>query len=158
MKTISGDLQAKGLRIGIAVSRFNDLFTKSLLGAAVDGLTRHGVDEKDITVVWVPGAFELPVVLKQLAVSGRFHALMALGVVIQGATGHADIINKEVAAACSRIATETGVPVIDGVVGAQTLEQAMERSGTKHGNRGWSAAESAIEMAVVVKKLSSDKV
>ncbi len=158
MKTISGDLQAKGLRIGIAVSRFNDLFTKSLLGAAVDGLTRHGVDEKDITVVWVPGAFELPVVLKQLAGSGRFHALMALGVVIQGATGHADIINKEVAAACSRIATETGVPVIDGVVGAQTLEQAMERSGTKHGNRGWSAAESAIEMAVVVKKLSSDKV
>ena len=158
MKTISGDLQAKGLRIGIAVSRFNDLFTKSLLGAAVDGLTRHGVDEKDIAVVWVPGAFELPVVLKQLASSGRFHALMALGVVIQGATGHADIINKEVAAACSRIATETGVPVIDGVVGAQTLEQAMERSGTKHGNRGWSAAESAIEMAVVVKKLSSDKV
>ena len=158
MKTISGDLQAKGLRIGIAVSRFNDLFTKSLLGAAVDGLTRHGVDEKDITVVWVPGAFELPVVLKQLASSGRFHALMALGVVIQGATGHADIINKEVAAACSRIATETGVPVIDGVVGAQTLEQAMERSGTKHGNRGWSAAESAIEMAVVLKKLSSDKV
>ena len=158
MKTISGDLQAKGLRIGIAVSRFNDLFTKSLLGAAVDGLTRHGVDEKDITVVWVPGAFELPVVLKQLAGSGRFNALIALGVVIQGATGHADIINKEVAAACSRIATESGVPVIDGVIGAQTLEQAMERSGTKHGNRGWSAAEAAIEMAVVLKKLSSDKV
>ncbi len=158
MKTISGDLQAKGLRIGIAVSRFNDLFTKSLLGAAVDGLTRHGVDEKDITVVWVPGAFELPVVLKQLAGSGRFNALIALGVVIQGATGHADIINKEVAAACSRIATESGVPVIDGVIGAQTLEQAMERSGTKHGNRGWSAAEAAIEMAVVLKKLSSEKV
>jgi 6,7-dimethyl-8-ribityllumazine synthase len=116
------------------------------------------VDEKDITVVWVPGAFELPVVLKQLAVSGRFQALIALGVVIQGATGHAEIINKEVGAACSRIATETGVPVIDGVIGAQTLEQAMERSGTKHGNRGWSAAESAIEMAVVMKKLTADTV
>lgn len=157
MKTINGDLQGKGLRFGIAVSRFNDLFTKSLLGAAVDGLTRHGVDEKDITVVWVPGAFELPVVLKALATSGRYHALLALGVVIQGATGHADIINKEVAAACSRLATETGVPVIDGVIGAQTLEQAMERSGTKHGNRGWSAAESALEMAVVMKKLGAEK-
>lgn len=158
MKIISGDLQAKGLRFGIAVSRFNDLFTKSLLGAAVDGLVRHGADEKDITVVWVPGAFELPAVLKQLASSGKFNALVALGVVIQGATGHADLITKEVAAACARLATETGVPVIDGVIGAQNLEQAMERSGTKQGNRGWSAAEAAIEMAVVMKKLATEKV
>ncbi len=157
MKTISGDLQAKGLKFGIAVSRFNDLFTKSLLGGAVDGLTRHGADEKDLTVVWVPGAFELPVVLKKLAASGRFDALIALGVVIQGATGHAEIINKEVAAACSRIASETGVPVIDGVIGAQSIEQAMERSGTKQGNRGWTAAESAIEMAVVMKKLAAER-
>lgn len=157
MKNISGDLQAKGLKFGIAVSRFNDLFTKSLLGGAVDGLTRHGADEKDLTVVWVPGAFELPVVLKKLAASGRFDALIALGVVIQGATGHAEIINKEVAAACSRIASETGVPVIDGVIGAQSIEQAMERSGTKQGNRGWTAAESAIEMAVVMKKLAAER-
>ena len=158
MKTISGELNGKGLRFGIAVSRFNDLFTKSLLGAAIDGLVRHGVDEKNITVVWVPGAFELPVVLRKLAASGNYHALIALGVVIQGATGHADIINKEVAAACSRIAAETGVPVIDSVIGAQTIEQAMERSGTKHGNRGWSAAESALEMAVVMQKLATEKV
>lgn len=157
MKTISGELQAKGLRFGIAVSRFNDLFTKSLLGAAVDGLVRHGAEEKDLTVVWVPGAFELPAVLKKLAASGQCDALIALGVVIQGATGHADIITKEVAAACVRIATETGVPVIDGVIGAQNLEQAMERSGTKQGNRGWSAAESAIEMAVVMKQLAAGK-
>lgn len=157
MKIISGDLQAKGLRFGIAVSRFNDLFTKSLLGAAVDGLIRHGVSEKDITVAWVPGAFELPAVLRKMATSGKHDSLIALGVVIQGATGHAEIINKEVAAACSRIAADTGVPVIDGVIGAQTIEQAMERSGTKHGNRGWSAAESAIEMAVVMKKLAADE-
>lgn len=157
MKTISGELNAKGLRFAIAISRFNDLFTKSLLGAAMDGLTRHGAEEKDITVVWVPGAFELPAVVKKLAASGRYDAVLALGVVIQGATGHAEIINKEVAAACARVATETGVPVIDGVIGAQNLEQAMERSGTKHGNRGWSAAEAAIEMAVVMKKLGADK-
>ncbi len=158
MKVISGDLQAKGLRFGIAVSRFNDLFTKSLLGGAVDGLVRHGVAEKDITVVWVPGAFELPAVLRKMAALGKQDALIALGVVIQGATGHADIINKEVAASCSRIAADTGVPVIDGVIGAQTIEQAMERSGTKHGNRGWTAAESAIEMAVVMKKLTAEGV
>lgn len=156
MKVISGELQAKGLRFGIAVSRFNDLFTKSLMQAAVDGLVRHGAADDDITVAWVPGAFELPAVLKQMADSGRFHALIALGVVIQGATGHADRINKEVASACAKIAMDTGVPVIDGVIGAQTLEQAMERSGTKHGNRGWAAAEAAIEMAVVMKKLRTE--
>ena len=157
MKIISGELQAKGLRFGIAVSRFNDLFTKSLLGGAVDGLVRHGAADGDLTVVWAPGAFELPAVLRRMAASGRYDALIALGVVIQGATGHAEIINKEVAAACARIAAETGVPVIDGVIGAQTLEQAMERSGTKHGNRGWTAAEAAIEMAVVMKQLAADR-
>lgn len=156
MKTITGDLQAKGLRFGIAISRFNDLLTKNLLEAAVDGLTRHGAAADDITVVWVPGAFELPTVLKQLAASGRFHALIALGVVIQGATGHAEIINRQVAAACSQIALDTGVPVVDCVIGAQNIDQAMERAGTKHGNRGWSAAETAIEMAGVMKKLRTE--
>ena len=158
MKTINGDLQGGGLRFGIAVSRFNDLLTKNLLEAAHDGLVRHGVAENDITVVWVPGAFEIPTVLRQLAVSGKFHALLALGVVIQGATGHAEIINRQVASACSQIACETGVPVIDAVIGAQNVDQAMERAGTKHGNRGWAAAESAIEMAVVMKKLRTEAV
>jgi len=156
MKTITGDLQGKGLRFGIAISRFNDLLTKNLLEAAVDGLVRHGVHSDDITVVWVPGAFELPTALKQLATSGKFHALIALGVVIQGATGHAEIINRQVAAACSQIAMETGVPVVDSVIGAQNIDQAMERAGTKHGNRGWSAAETALEMAGVMKKLRTD--
>jgi len=158
MKTITGELQAKGLRFGIAISRFNDLLTKNLLEAAVDGLVRHGAGPDDITVVWVPGAFELPTVLKQLAGSGKFHALIALGVVIQGATGHAEIINRQVASACSQIAMESGVPVIDCVIGAQNIDQAMERAGTKHGNRGWSAAETAIEMAAVMKKLRTDTV
>lgn len=158
MKTISGDLQAKGLRFGIAISRFNDLFTRSLLDAALDGLVRHGAVSDDITVVWVPGAFELPTVLRPLAASGKFHALIALGVVIQGATGHAEIINRQVAAACQQIAADTGVPVIDAVIGAQNTDQAMERAGTKHGNRGWSAAEAAIEMAVVMKKLRTEAV
>jgi 6,7-dimethyl-8-ribityllumazine synthase len=156
MKTITGDLQGKGLRFGIAISRFNDLLTKNLLEAAVDGLVRHGVHSDDITVVWVPGAFELPTALKQLASSGKFHALIALGVVIQGATGHAEIINRQVASACTQIALETGVPVIDSVIGAQNIDQAMERAGTKHGNRGWSAAETALEMAGVMKKLRTD--
>lgn len=158
MKTITGELQAKGLRFGIAISRFNDLLTRNLLEAAVDGLVRHGANPDDITVVWVPGAFELPTVLKQLAGSGKFHALIALGVVIQGATGHAEIINRQVASACSQIAMESGVPVIDCVIGAQNIDQAMERAGTKHGNRGWSAAETAIEMAAVMKKLRTDTV
>ncbi len=158
MKTINGTLQAEGLRFGIAISRFNDLFTKSLLQGAVDGLVRHGAREQDLTVVWVPGAFELPVVLKHMAAGGQYDALIALGVVIQGSTGHADRINKEVAAACARIAMETGVPVIEGVLGVQNLDQAMERSGAKHGNRGWSAAEAAIEMAGVMRQLRKPSV
>lgn len=154
MKIIMGDGSAKGLRFGIAISRFNDLFTRNLLQGATDSLLRHGAREEDLTIVWVPGAFELPSVLRPMAASGKYHALIALGVVIQGATGHAEIINRQVAASIAQIAAETGVPVIDGVIGAQNTDQAIERCGGKHGNRGWSAAESAIEMASVMKKLS----
>lgn len=156
MKTISGDLQGKGLRIGIAISRFNEAFTKNLLAGALAALSHRGVADDDIAVVWVPGAFELPLVLKTLAATGRFHALVALGVVIQGATGHAEIINRQVAAACSQIALEAGVPVIEGVIGALNIEQAMERAGAPHGNRGWSAAETAIDMATVMKQLRTE--
>lgn len=154
MNTIAGDLNAKGLKIAIAVSRFNDLFTKSLLGGAMDGLVRHGADEKDVTVVWVPGSFELPLALKKLAASGKYDALIALGCVIQGATEHAGIINQQVARACTQISLDHGVPVIDGVIGADNLEQAMERAGTKQGNRGWNAALAAVEMAHVAKRLA----
>lgn len=156
MKTIIGDKSAKGLRFGIAVSRFNDLFTRNLLLGATETLEQHGARSEDITVVWVPGAFELPSVLRPMAVSGKYHALIALGVVIQGSTGHAGIINNQVAASVAQIAADTGIPVIDGVIGAQNTEQAMERSGGKQGNRGASAAETAIEMASVMKKLGDE--
>lgn len=153
MKEISGSLDGQGLKIGIVISRFNDLFTRNLLDGAVDCLQRHGVDGRNITVVHVTGAFEIPFALKKLADAKACHALLALGVVIQGATGHADIITQAVARACSTISLENGLPVIDGVIGAQNLEQAMERSGAKQGNRGWNAAETAIEMANVAKQL-----
>lgn len=154
MKRITGQLEGKGLRIGIAVSRFNDLFTRNLADGAVDALKRHGVDEKNIIVVEVPGAFELTFALKKLATTGKVDALIALGCVIQGATGHADLITSNVARACAQIGMDHGIPVIDGVIGAQNLEQAMERSGTKHGNRGWTAAETALEMANLARQLS----
>jgi 6,7-dimethyl-8-ribityllumazine synthase len=158
MNIITGDGVGKGLRIGIAISRFNDLFTRNLLQGATESLLRLGVRDEDITVVWVPGAFELPSVLRPMAASGNYHALIALGVVIQGATGHAEIINRQVASACAQIAADTGVPVIDGVIGAQNTDQAMERSGGKQGNRGWSAADTAVEMANVLKKLRNEAV
>lgn len=153
MNTIGGDLNAKGLKVGIVVARFNDLFTKQLLDGAKDALLRHGAQDDDITVAWVPGSFEIPAVIRKMAASKKYDALVALGCVIQGATGHADIINQQVARSCAQVAMETGIPVIDGVIGAQSLEQAMERAGTKHGNRGWNAAQSAIEMANLMKKV-----
>ena len=147
MKTIIGNGSAKGLRFGIVISRFNDLFTRNLLQGALDSLQRHGALDEDITVVWVPGAFEIPTAIRPMAVSGKYDALIALGVVIQGATGHAEM---------AQIAADTGVPVIDGVIGAQNTDQALERCGGKQGNRGWNAAETAIEMAGVMKKLSEE--
>jgi 6,7-dimethyl-8-ribityllumazine synthase len=154
MKTITGTLEGKGLSFGIVASRFNDLFVGQLLDGAVDCLQRHGVDEKNITVVRVTGAFEIPFALKKLAAAKKCNALIALGVVIQGATGHADLITSSIARAATQISVEDGVPVIDGVLGVQSLEQAMERSGAKQGNRGWSAAEAALEMANVARQLS----
>lgn len=150
---LSGALEAQGLKFGIVVSRFNDLLTKQLLQGAVDCLVRHGASEKDITVAWVPGSFEIPLLAKSLAKTGKFSALVALGAVIQGATTHAGLINSQVARALGQIALETGVPVIDGVVAADSLDQAIERCGTKAGNRGWNAAQSAIEMANVIKQV-----
>ena len=144
---IGGKLDATGLKVGIVVSRFNDFFTRQLLQGAVDCLVRHGAEEKNVTVVWVPGSYEIPFAVKKLAQARSCSALIALGTVIQGATPHAGLINSQVARALMQLALETGVPVIDGVVSAENLEQAIERCGTKAGNRGWSAAQSAIEMA-----------
>lgn len=155
MKTYAGTFDGKGLKFGIVLSRFNDLFTRNIQEGAVDCLLRHGVDQKNITVVHVTGAFEIPFALKQLAAAKQYDALIALGVVIQGATGHADLITGNVAAACTRLMVDEGLPVIDGVIGAQNMEQAMERSGAKQGNRGWSAAETAIEMANLARQLKT---
>jgi 6,7-dimethyl-8-ribityllumazine synthase len=154
-KEYSGDLDAKGLKIGIVISRYNDFLTKQLLQGAIDCLVRHGADEKDVSVVWVPGAYEMPVAVKKLAQGGKFSALVALGAVIQGATAHAGLINTQLTRALTQISLDFDVPVIDGVVAAENLEQAIERSGTKSGNRGWNAAQSAIEMANLIESLKA---
>ncbi len=146
-KEISANLQGEGLKVGIVISRFNDFFTKQLLGGAVDCLVRHGARESDVSVAWVPGSNEIPLAVQTLAKTGKFHAIVALGVVIQGATPHAELINGQVARALMSVSLDTRVPVINGVVAADNLEQAIERSGTKAGNKGWTSAQAAIEMA-----------
>lgn len=152
-KEYSGQLNAKGLKFGIVVSRFNDLFTGQLLKGALDCLARHGADEKNVEIVWVPGAYEQPLALKRLAQTGKPDALIALGAVIQGATSHAALINAQVARAITQIGLDSGIPVVDGIVAAENLDQAIERCGSKSGNRGWSAAQTAIEMASLFKQL-----
>ena len=152
-KEYNGQLTAKGLKFGIVVSRHNDLFTGQLLKGALDCLARHGAGEKDIEIAWVPGAFEQPLALKKLAQAGKYSALIALGAVIQGATSHAGLINAQVARALAQISLESGIPVVDGIVAAENLDQAIERCGSKAGNRGWTAAQTAIEMASLVQQL-----
>lgn len=153
MKEISGDLLAKGMKVVLLVSRFNSFLTEQLVKGAVDAFVRMGGDEKDLTLVRVPGAYELPLVAKKLASKKGTDAVVALGAVVQGATAHADLINETTARAFSQISLETGVPVLDGVVSAENLEQAVERCGTKQGNKGFSAMQAAVEMANVMKKI-----
>lgn len=153
MKEIAGDLSAKGLKIALVVSRFNSFLTEQLVKGAVDAFVRLGGDEKSLTLVRVPGAYELPLVAKKLASTKGIDAVVALGAVVQGATAHAALINETTARAFSQISLETGVPVLDGVVSADNLEQAVERCGTKQGNKGFSAMQAAIETVNVVKAL-----
>lgn len=152
MREISGALVAKGMHIGIVVSRFNSFLTEQLVKGAVDAFVRMGGDEKDITLVRVPGAYEIPLVAKCMAAK-KFDAVIALGAVVQGATAHAELINQSTAKAFSEISVETGVPILDGIVSAENLEQAVERCGTKQGNKGFSAMQAAIEMVNVMKKI-----
>jgi len=153
MKEINGTLEAKGLKIAVIVSRFNSFLTEQLVKGAVDAFVRHGGDEKNLELVRVPGAYELPLAAKMLANKKGFDAIVALGAVVQGATAHAELINETTARAFSEISLSSGVPVLDGVVSAENLEQAVERCGTKQGNKGFSAMQAAIEMANVVKGL-----
>jgi 6,7-dimethyl-8-ribityllumazine synthase len=154
MKIIEGELKAEGLRFGIVVSRFNDFITSRLLDGALDALLRHGAAETDIDVVKVPGSFEIPVVAKRIAMKGTFDAVICLGAVIRGATPHFEYVAAEVSKGIASASMETGVPIAFGVITSDTIEQAVERSGTKGGNKGWDAALSAIEMAQVMKKLA----
>lgn len=149
MRTIEGSLVGTGRRVAIVASRFNDTIGRRLLEGALDGLRRHGVAGDDIVVVWVPGAFEIPLVARRLAASGGHDAVICLGAVIRGATPHFDLVAGNVASGIAAASRETGVPIIFGVLTTDTIEQALERSGTKAGNSGFNAALAAIEMANV---------
>ncbi|KAF0148591.1 MAG: 6 7-dimethyl-8-ribityllumazine synthase [Ignavibacteria bacterium] len=153
MQIIEGNLTAKGKKFAIVVSRFNEVISKSLLSGSVDCLKRHECSENDITVAYVPGAFEIPFAAKKLAASKKFDAVICLGAVIRGATPHFDYIASEVSKGVAYAGLETEVPVIFGVITSDSIEQALERAGTKAGNKGWDAAISAIEMANFVSKL-----
>ena len=152
MKEIIGTLEAKGLKVGIVVSRFNSFLTEQLVKGAADAFVRLGGDEKNLVLVRVPGAYEIPLAAQKLAKKG-VDAIFALGAVVQGATAHADLINETTARAFNQISLEAGVPVLDGVVSAENLEQAIERCGTKQGNKGFAAMQSAIEMANLLKQM-----
>ncbi len=154
-RIFEGNLAAEGLRIGIVCARFNEFFVSRLLDGAMDKIVRLGGNAELVSVAWVPGSFEIPVVARHMARSGDYDAVIGLGVVIQGATAHAQFINNQVAAGLAAISGETGVPVIYGVVTTEDIEQATERSGTKHGNRGASAAETAVEMANLLKVMNT---
>ena len=153
MKEIEGKLSAKGLKVALVASRFNSFLVEQLVKGAADAFNRLGGDAAGLVLVRVPGAYEIPVTAKKLAASKKFDAVVGLGAVVQGATPHAALINETTARAFTEIALETGVPVVDGVVSAENLEQAVERCGTKQGNKGFAAMQAAIELANVLKQI-----
>ena len=153
MTTYEGKLIGKGLKFALVVGRFNELISGRLYEGALDCLKRHDVDDADVDVAWVPGAFEMPLVARKLAESGRYDAVICLGAVIRGGTPHFDYVAGEVAKGIAKIGLDTGVPVVFGVLTTDTIEQAVERAGTKAGNKGWEAASTALEMANLVKTL-----
>ncbi len=153
VKVIEGNLIVKGKKFGIVASRFNDFMTKQLVSGCLDALMRHGAEDKDLTVVWVPGAFEIATVAQKLAKSKDYDAVICLGTVIRGATPHFDYIASEVAKGIAKVSQDSGIPVIFGIITADTIEQAVERSGTKDGNKGRDAALSAIEMVNLLEKI-----
>ncbi|SDW56251.1 6,7-dimethyl-8-ribityllumazine synthase [Marininema mesophilum] len=153
-KVYEGKLTAEGLRIGIVVGRFNELITGKLLAGAQDALRRHGANDADVEVAWVPGAFEIPLIADTMAASGRFDAVITLGAVIRGSTPHFDYVCNEAAKGVSATSLKHGLPVIFGILTTDTIEQAIERAGTKAGNKGWEAAAAAIETANVKRELT----
>lgn len=156
-KVLEGKVDAKGLKFALVVSRYNDFINVRLLEGALDCLMRNGAEEKNLTVVKVPGAFEIPLAAQKVAGSGRYDAVICLGCVLRGATPHFEYISSEVAKGIAKVSLESGVPVSFGVITADTLEQAIERAGTKAGNKGWDAAHSAIEMVTLFKAMGGKR-
>jgi len=153
MKIITGNLTGEGFKFGIVVSRFNEFISNKLLEGAIDCLLRHNVNENDIEIVWVPGAFEIPLIAQQLAITNKFSAIICLGTLIRGATSHFDYIAAEVSKGIANISLKYNLPIIFGVLTTENIEQAIERAGTKSGNKGFDAALAAIEMANLFKNL-----
>ncbi len=152
-KEIQGEYRGEGLRFGLVVGRFNAFISQELLKGALDAFSRHGVKSEDVTIVWVPGSFEIPLVAKRMAQSGGYDAVVCLGAIIRGATPHFDYVASECAKGIAQASMETGVPIIFGVLTTDTIEQAVERAGTKAGNKGFEAAMAALEMANLLSKL-----
>lgn len=154
MKIYEGKLIGQGLKFGIVTGRFNEFIVSKLLSGALDGLKRHGVEEENIEITWVPGAFEIPLMAKKMAQSGKYDAVICLGAVIRGATPHFDYVASEVSKGIANVSLDTGVPVIFGVLTTDTIEQAIERAGTKAGNKGYEASVTAIEMANLINEMT----
>ena len=148
-----GKLIGSGIKVGIVVARFNEFICSRLLGGAYDALKRHGVSDDDITTAWVPGSFEIPLIAQKMAESGKYYAVICLGAVIRGATSHYDLVCNEAAKGIAQASLKTGVPVLFGVITTENIEQAIERAGTKAGNKGFDVATSAIEMVNLIKEL-----
>ena len=155
MKTFEGKLVSKEIKVGIVASRFNEFITSKLLSGAMDGLLRHDVREEDVHVAWVPGAFEIPLIASKMAKSGRYDAVICLGAVIRGSTSHYDYVCSEASKGIAAVSLETGIPVMFGVLTTENIEQAIERAGTKAGNKGYECAEGAIEMVNLIRALEA---
>lgn len=153
MRTIEGNVIAEGLRVGVVASRFNEFIVSKLLSGAVDGLVRHGASTEDLTVAWVPGAFEIPLAAQRMAQSANYDAILCLGAVIRGNTSHYDYVCSEVSKGVAHVALESNIPVLFGVLTTDTIEQAIERAGTKAGNKGYDVALSAIEMVNLLRQI-----
>lgn len=155
MKTLEGKLVSRDIKVGIVAARFNEFITSKLLSGSMDGLIRHEVAQEDVEVAWVPGAFEIPLIAQKMAESGKYDAVICLGAVIRGATSHYDLVCNEAAKGVAQVGLKTGVPVLFGVVTTDTIEQAIERAGTKAGNKGYDCATSAIEMVNLIRQIEA---
>lgn len=155
MKTIEGKVVASGIKVGIVAARFNEFITNKLVGGAIDGLVRHDVNEDDIDVAWVPGAFEIPLIAQKMAATGKYDAVICVGAVIRGSTSHYDYVCSEVSKGIANVSLNTGIPVMFGVLTTDTIEQAIERAGTKAGNKGYDCALGAIEMVNLIKNIEA---